>query len=100
MYCPACEVCSEENERVTVECVAFLRVSVRVMLSPEVTGPEAVLQSAEGMLVKPEMTSLTVQVRVRLPLPASTGPSSDTSAASTSRETAWTKGNGMISMHL
>ena len=46
MYCPACEVCSEENERVTVECVAFLRVSVRVMSSLEVTGPEAVLQSA------------------------------------------------------
>ena len=91
MYCPACEVCSEENERVTVECVPVLRVSVRVMSSPEETGPEAVLQSAYGMLVRPEMTSLTVQVRVRPPLPASTGPASDTSAVTTSREPAGTK---------
>ena len=37
------------------------------------------------MLVSPEMVSRTVQVRVRPPLPASTGPSSDTSV-STSRE--------------
>ena len=89
MYCPACEVCSEENERVTVECVSVLRVSVRVMSSPEVAGPEAVLQRASGMLVRPEITSLTVQVRVRPPLPASTGPASDTSV-NTSREPAGT----------
>ena len=37
------------------------------------------------MLVSPEMVSRTVQVRVRPPLPASTGPSSDTSDT-TSRE--------------
>ena len=35
--------------------------------------------------MSPEMVSRTVQVRVRPPLPASTGPSSDTSV-STSRE--------------
>ena len=43
MYSPACEVWSEENVRVAVAVVASL-VDVTVIVSPEETGPEDVIQ--------------------------------------------------------
>ena len=44
MYSPACEVWSEENVRVKMTVVAFLNVSVTVVSSSVVTGPEDVIQ--------------------------------------------------------
>ena len=44
VYSPACEVCSEKNERVTVTVVLLLKVSFMTMSSPEVTGPEGPIQ--------------------------------------------------------
>ena len=44
MYSPACEVWSEENVRVAVAVVAFLKVSVTVISSPGMTEPEDVIQ--------------------------------------------------------
>ena len=70
--------------------VISLVVPVRVTLSPSSTGPQGPTQRAEGMLVSPEMVSRTVQVRVGPPLPASTGPSPDTTSVSTSTEPAGT----------
>ena len=59
--------------------VALRRTSVTVMSSPEERVPEGPSHWAEGMLVRPVMTSRTVQVRVSSPLPASTGSSIEAS---------------------
>ena len=59
--------------------VALRRTSFTVMSSPEETVPKGPFHWAEGMLVRPVMTSRTVQVRVNSPLPASTGPSTEAS---------------------
>ena len=76
--------------------VALRRTSVTVMLFPEETVPEGPSHWAEGMLVRPVMTSRTVQVRVSSPLPASTGPSTETSVI-TSRAPGGTGGGAVSS---
>ena len=76
--------------------VALRRTSVTVMSSPEETVPEGPSHWAEGMLVRPVMTSRTVQVRVSSPLPASTGPSSE-ALVTTSRAPGGTGGGAVSS---
>ena len=63
--------------------VAFTTLS---MLPPTPrTGLFSIIQIAEGIFVNPRVFSVTVQVRVRLVLPATSGPDCDT-AVFTSRE--------------
>ena len=76
--------------------VALRRTSVTVMSSPEETVPEGPSHWAEGMLVRPVMTSRTVQVRVSSPMPASTGPSTEVSVI-TSRAPGGTGGGAVSS---
>ena len=65
----------EGRERVDMEVVAL---AVPVIYS-ESTGPDSVIQTAEGLPVSPVVFSVTVQVKVREELPASSGsPVSDT----------------------
>ena len=90
MYTPTCEVCNEENERVTVVVLSSMTDSVTVIPSPIMTRPLVVIHRAEGMLVRPSMTSFTVHVRVRSSLPATTGTVLDVSII-TSRELSGTR---------
>ena len=64
--------------------VAFTILSM-LPSPPKVTGLPAIIQIAEGIFVNPKVLSVTVQVRVRLVLPASSGSDCDT-AVFTSRE--------------
>ena len=58
---------------------------VPLTVSVESTGPDSVFHTAEGTSVSPLMFSLTVQVRVRAELPASSGgPVSDTTVSTLS----------------
>ena len=57
MYCPACEVWTEENVRVELIVVSFLESVILMSSSPEETSPEGPIHSAEGMLLRPEMVS-------------------------------------------
>ena len=58
---------------------------VALTVSVELTGPDSVIQRAEGISVSPLMFSLTVQVRVKAELPATSGgPVSDIAVSTVS----------------
>ena len=63
--------------------------------TPRITGLSAIIQIAEGIFVNPRVFSVTVQVRVRLVLPASSGSDCDT-AVFTSRESEGTEEEDLI----
>ena len=85
MYCPACEVWTEENVRMELIVVSFWKSAVTMMSFPEKTSPKGPIHSADGWWLKPEMVSWTLHLKLSPPLPASTAPCSDTSV-STSRD--------------
>ena len=92
MYTPACDVFNEENVRLTVVVLSSMTVSVTVISSVMIE-PLTVIHCAEGLLVRPSMSSITVQVRVKS-LPACTKPVFDvtiitSSASFGTREMAW-----------
>ena len=94
MYCPACEVWTEENVRVELIVMSFMESVIVMSSPPEETSPEGPIHSAEGILLRPEMVSRALHLKLSPPLPASTAPSSDTSV-STSRDPLGTGGGDM-----
>ena len=71
----------ERRERVDMAVVAL---TVPVIYCDK-TGPDSVIQTAKGALVSPLVFSVTVQVRVRPELPATSGgPVSDTAISTVS----------------
>ena len=97
VYSPACEVCGGEKVRVRMVVVAMRMISATVIAFPEEIDPDGPSHWAEGMLVRPEMTSRTVQVRVSSPLPASTAPSTEASVT-TSRAPGGTRRGAVSSL--